>query len=319
MIMSNNFVMKLTIKWDMKTLVVKSFIIMICFEAIVCSCTKKPAEPPTLSLLNEPGFTASDITVPVGFPVKFGIMGSGKDAPITNLVITMSNENGTFIALDSGLYTNDLKFVRHISYGASDHEKWTFTIMDKNRNKSTLSLTLKKDPNSVFGQIDYFPSIKLGCQQNQDLGSFLEAQSGNAYFANSPEIIQKNINIILYYASLSSPPTDFTFSSPGETEVTAYYPNIASWDIPRPEVRYKYDSLTVTPRQFDDAYNDSLIISNYTSATAGKRKFKSARPGYVIPFQITSGPVSGKRGLLKVISVNGKENGFVEFALKIQK
>jgi hypothetical protein len=303
----------------MRTLAVKSFIIMICIEAIVCSCTKKQAEPPTLSLLNEAGFTASDNIVPVGFPVKFEIMGSGKDAPITNLVITMSNENGTDIALDSGLYTNDLKFVRHISYGSSDYEKWTFTIMDKNRNKSTLSITLKKDPNSVFGQIDYFPSIKLGCQQNKVLGSFLEAQSGQVYLENSTELIQKNISIILYYASLSIPPSDFTFSSPGETEVATYYPNIASWDIPRTEVRYKYDSLTISSRQFDNAYNDSLIISNYTSATTGKRKFKSARAGYVIPFQITSGPISGKRGLLKVISVNGKENGYVEFALKIQK
>ena len=71
--------------------------------------------------------------------------------------------------------------------------------------------------------------------------------------------------------------------------------------------------------EFDNAYNDSLIIANYTSATVGKRKFKSCRPGYVIPFEITAGALSGKRGLIKIISINGQDTGFMEFALKIQQ
>lgn len=283
------------------------------------SCIHKSEEPPSLSLLNESGYTATDRIVPVGLPIKIGITGFGRDAPITNLVITMTNENGTEIALDSGLYSNGLHFVKYISYGASAHEKWIFTIMDKNRNRSSLAVTLTKDPNSIFGEIKNFPVIKLGCQQNQALGSFLEAETGIVHFADSSGTIQNNIYIILYYASLSVPPTDFTFSSPGENEVTTYYPQINSWALPRTEMRYKFDSLTVSPQQFDLAYNDSLIISNYTSATVGKRKFKSSRPGYVIPFQITAGAMSGKRGLLKIISVNGKENGFIEFAMKIQK
>lgn len=283
------------------------------------SCMKKSENPPTLNFDSETGFTANDRTVPIGLPVKIGINGISSDAPITNLTITLTTENGSEIALDSGLYTNNLHFVKNISYGASMWEKWTFTIMDKNRNRSTKVIILTKDTNSVFGLINYFPSIKLGCQNNHTIGSFFNPETGSIHFADSTDAIQNNMYIIMYYASLNAPPTDFTFGSPSDNDVTTYYPNISNWILPRNEVRYKFDSLTVSPQEFDLAYNDSLIISNYTSATVGKRKFKSARPGYVIPFQVTAGAISGKRGLLKIISINGQETGFIEFAMKIQK
>jgi len=292
------------------------FLIIILF---FFSCKNKSEEPPTLTFNSETGYTASDRVVAIGLPVKIGINGLSSNAPITNFVITLTTENGTETALDSGLYTNNLQFVKNISYGASSWEKWTFTIMDKNRNKSTKTITLTKDTNSVFGLINYFPSIKLGCQNNSTFGSFLYPENGYVCFADSTDAIQNNIYIITYYALLNVPPTDYTFGSPSDNDVTTYYPNINNWTLPRNEVRYKFDSLTVSPQQFDLAYNDSLIISNYTSATVGKRKFKSARPGYVIPFEITAGAMIGKRGLLKIISTSGLEDGFIEFAMKIQK
>lgn len=295
------------------------FIFYFSFFLISFSCRKNNVSSPSLIFINDSDYIVADRTVPVGFPIKIGVNGISNDVPITNLVITLTTENRAETALDSGIYTNNLRFVKNISYGASAWEKWTFTIMDKNRNKSSLSITLTKDSNSVFGQINYFPSIKSGCQNNINFGSFLNPETGLTYFADSINAIQNNIYIITYYASLNVPPTDFTFGSPSDNDIATYYPNINNWVLPRNEVRYKFDSLTVSPQEFDLAYNDSLIISNYTSATVGKRKFKSARPGYVIPFEITSGAMSGKRGLLKIISTSGFEDGFIEFAMKIQK
>jgi len=291
-----------------------SFMIFLTLTA----CMEKPSEPPILNIISESGFTYDNRTVAVSMPLKIGVTGSATGASITNLSITMTTENGTETALDSGLYANSVRLVKEISYGASAFEKWTFTAMDKNRNRSSVSITLTKDPNSIFGQIKHFPSLKLGCQQNSSAGSFMDPKTGTVYFASSADSVQAKVCLLLYYASLNSPPTDFTLSSPGETEVTTYYPQINEWTLPRTEVRYKSDSLSITPQQFDVAYNDSLIISNYTSATVGKRKFKSVRAGYVIPFQITAGDMSGKRGLLKIISVSGQEQGLVQFAMKIQ-
>ncbi len=304
---------------DMHSSPYRIIILLMLFVFFFNSCKKKSEEPPIITLISETGYTDTDRTVAIGLPVKIGINGFSNDAPITNLVITLTTENGIETALDSGLYTNELHFVKNLSYGASAWEKWTFTIMDKNRKKSSQTITLTKDTNSVFGLINYFPSIKLGCQQNLTIGSFFNPETGSIHFADSTNAIQSSIYIITYYASLNVPPTDYTFGSPSDNDITTYYSFINNWILPRNEMRYKFDSLTVSPQEFDLAYNDSLIISNYTSATVGKRKFKSSRPGYVIPFQITEGAMAGKRGLLKIISINGQESGFIEFAMKIQK
>jgi len=289
-------------------------LIVICY-----SCEKKSENPPEISLNSETGFTSSDRIVPIGLPIKIGIQGRSSDAPITNLVITLTTESGIETALDSGLYTDNLNYVKNLSYGASAWEKWTFTIMDKNRKKTSTSVLLTKDTASDFGPIKYMPSIILGCHQNTAIGSFFNPVTGNLYFSNSSDTIQSEVYLILYYASLNVPSTDFTLSSPMDADVGTYYPQILNWISPRNEMRYKFDSLTVSPAEFDNAYNDSLIISNYTSATVGKRKFKSCRPGYVIPFQISVGTMAGKRGLIKIISTSGLESGYMEFAMKIQQ
>ena len=304
---------------DMQLLSYPLLILLFIFVLFSNSCKKKSENAPVLTLINETGYTYSDRIVAIGLPIKIGINGISGDAPITNLVITLTTEYGTETALDSGLYTNELRFVKNISYGASAWEKWTITIMDKNRNKSSQTITLTKDTNSIFGQINYYPSIKLGCDKNLNIGSFFNPENASIYFIDSASIIQNNIYMILYYASLNAPPTDYTFGSPCDNDVFTYFPQISSWSLPRNEIRYKFDSLTVSPQEFDLAYNDSIIISNFTSATIGKRKFKSARPGYVVPFQISIGALAGKRGLLKIISITGQDSGFVEFAMKIQK
>jgi hypothetical protein len=94
---------------------------------------------------------------------------------------------------------------------------------------------------------------------------------------------------------------------------------IANWSIPKNETRYKPDSLSISPAVFDAAYNDSLIITNYTSATIGKRKFKIVRAGYVIPFQVTNGESAGKRGLIKIRSLQNGLEGFIIADIKVQK
>lgn len=289
-------------------------LIVLCY-----SCKKKSENPPEISFISETGYTTTNRIVPIGLPIKIGIHGQSQDAPITNFVITLTTENGTETALDSGLYTENFSYIKNLSYGASAWEKWTFTIMDKNRKRTSTTILLTKDTASVFGPIKYFPSIILGCNQNTTIGSFFNPETGIISFANSSDSIQNDIYMILYYATLAVPPTDFTLGSPSDADVTTYYPNITNWNLPKNEVRYKFDSLTVSPAEFDAAYNDSLIISNYTSATVGKRKAKSCRPGYVIPFQISVGALSGKRGLIKIISLNGQESGLMEFALKIQQ
>ena len=287
---------------------------------MISGCIKdENNSPPTLAFLTEPGYTASDTMVKTGAILKLGIHTTASAESITNFIITLQTKNGLETALDSGLYKENFNYTRSISFGASDWEKWTFTVMDKNRNKTSICIKLTKDPASDFGPIISYSSIILGTQHNTTFGQFLVTSTGSVITETVAASIQNLVNIITYYGELQIPETYYTLSSPNETDAPNYYPSLTSWTEPKNEMRYKADSLSVTETMFNAATNDSLIISNYTSATIGKRKFKNARTGYVIPFQIAVGPEAGKRGLIHVKNCSGLPDGTIEIAIKMQQ
>ncbi|MDO9257391.1 MAG: hypothetical protein Q7U54_17865 [Bacteroidales bacterium] len=274
---------------------------------------------PTLQLISNNEYIADSTVVAIGFPYKIGINAGKGDAAITNLVVTLTTENGMETALDSGMYSNDLNYTRSASYGASRFEKWSFTLRDKNGKSANASITILKDETSAFGPITTYSSVKLSAQADAAGNSFFSVTNGNFYTQQTAEANQSDINIITYFGDLLVPSTEFTLSSPGESDVITFYPMIANWSIPKNETRYKPDSLSISQGAFDAAYNDSTIISNYTSATIGKRKFKIVRAGYVIPFQVTIGPSSGKRGLIKIKSIQEGTGGHIIADIKVQK
>jgi len=292
------------------------FAVLMLFYACKKDTDKKP---PTLQLVNENGYIADSTIVPIGFPYKIGISAGKGDAAITNLVVTLTTENGMETALDSGMYSDDFEYTRDVSYGATRFEKWSFMIRDKNGKSATCSITILKDTSSTFGPLTVFPSVTLAAQNNTFYNSFFSIENGITYTLADAETHQQDINIITYFGNLLVPSTEFTLSSPGESDVGTFYPMILNWTSPRNETRYKPDSLSIAPDAFDAAYNDSIIITNYTSATVGKRKFKIVRAGYVIPFQVTVGPLTGKRGLIKIKSLQNGTDGYIVADIKVQK
>lgn len=296
-----------------------SSILLLMLLLFVCACKKDTdKKSPTLEFLTTGSNITDSLVVPIGFPYKIGIQAVKGDAAITNLVVTLTTENGTETALDSGMYSDNFTYTRSISYGASEFEKWSFMTRDKNGKSSNISITILKDTSSAFGAITLYPSVTLAAQNNTSWNSFFSIASGNTLSQQQAEANPSDVNIISYFGDFLVPSTEFTLSSPGESDVAAFYPFISSWTLPRNETRYKPDSLNITPQAFDAAYNDSLIITNYTSATIGKRKFKIVRAGYVIPFQITIGPAAGRRGLIKVKSVQDGPDGFMVADIKVQ-
>jgi hypothetical protein len=299
---------------------IKISFIVFAMLILIYACKKDIGKnPPLLQLITENGYVTDSVIVPIGFPYKIGIKAAKGDAAITNLVVTLTTENGLETALDSGMYSDDFSYTRNISYGASHFEKWTFMTRDKNGKSSTVSLTILKDTTSAFGPITVYPSVTLAAQYNTNYNSFFSISQGISYTQQDADANQADINIITYYGDLLVPSTEFTLSSPGESDVGTFYPMILDWSVPRNETRYKPDSLSISPSAFDAAYNDSIIITNYTSATIGKRKFKIVRAGYVIPFQITVGPGAGKRGLIKIISLRNGNDGYMVADIKVQK
>jgi len=102
------------------------------------------------------------------------------------------------------------------------------------------------------------------------------------------------------------------------TDVQVSYPIIVNWTT-RNYTKWdiSIDNGTYTPltaTSFNEAQNDSLIIIAYHDIW-GKKKFKNATAGKIIPF-ITN---SGKKGLIKVNTAATSDDGYIDVDVKIQQ
>lgn len=224
--------------------------------------------------------------------------------------------------MDTAIYTGYLDVDKVFFQNVEEVATWKFTVMDRNRLSSEISLTVFKDPNSTYGGIYYFPSLTLGFQNNTVYGHYLNPFTGTTYKSDSADAHFDDIDVLCYFKNDDVPPSA-VLSSPGEmdnfsTDAQTLYPQIVNWTT-RHYTLWDIsldngNSTPLTATDFDAAQNDSLLIVSFHEIW-GKKKFKYATAGKIIPFKTAS----GKLGLIKIISADENDSGKIEFALKIQQ
>lgn len=307
----------------MKSNLLKSIVLIIATSSMIFleSCSKEEEKiPPVINFKPGPNYTLDGEEVMVGNKLLFGIQAQGNGANITNFTIKKLLVDGTSVTvMDTGLNAESLNVDKIYYQSVEEEVEWTFTVMDKNRMSSQISLTVFKDPDSQFGGIYYYPSITMGYQYNTEFGHFLDPFTGKVYFEDSATILQNNMHFLVYYIVDEDLPCP-VFSSPGEmdnfsTEAKIFYPCIIDWQMRRYTLwDISVDEDPIPVEAFDQAFNDSLLIVSYDDVW-GKKKFKWATNGRIIPFQTAD----GKFGLVKVLNAEHAENGKIEFSIKIQQ
>ncbi|MDD3876614.1 MAG: hypothetical protein PHT69_08335 [Bacteroidales bacterium] len=284
------------------------------------SCKEKELQPPVINFKTGSQYTQNGDVVEVGHQLLFGIQARSDNSEITNFTIKKRLEDGTVIpVMDTALYSNYMDIDKKYFQNVESKVTWIFTVMDRDRLTAQLSMDVFKDPNSQFGGIFYFPSIKLGFQNNTSYGQFLNPFDGTVYKADSSHLYQEEIEILCYFKNDDTPPGP-ALSSPGEmdnfsTDAQTIYPTIVNWQTRNYTLwDISVEDNPIPVQAFDAAQNDSLLIVSFDPIW-GKKKFKWATAGKIIPFQ-TSG---GKLGLIKVISSDNTDSGYMEIALKIQQ
>ena len=286
---------------------------------LFASCEKdEDRERPGIVLLTNENYTTDGSVVEIGNPLKFGIEALGNGANITNFTIRILSSGQTRTVLDTGLNSANFTVNKTFFQGVEDTAEWVFTVMDKNRLNASTSIIIYKDPNSTFGGIKHYTSVVMGMNENTQIGHFFAPSSANVWMLDTAVMNQELVDILVYFKMtedngvLKPSPT---FSSPGETDDGAFefYPSLADWET----LNFtKYDIRAenfVTNQAFDGAQNDSLLIVSYDDVW-GKRKYKWANAGIIIPFMTNQ----GKKGLIKVIQSDHFATGIIEFEMKIQ-
>ncbi len=285
-------------------------LIIVLSMGVLVSCKKNQSAEnlPQIRFIHGLGFLSNDTTLAAGQHANIGVNAVGTTANITYFSIRF-NDGSSRILLDSGMNAAAFNYTVGIIKTNALHEKWTFFVMDRNRMRDSITLYLTKADTSAWGPIKVMDNILLGAQENPATGSFYSLNNGAVMTLDEAFENQQLADMIYYYGQYEG-----TLASPAEAEAPVFFTGshgIAYWGI-KNETRY--DTTRITPEQFANSMNDSLILSAYEPA-AGKKKGKYLQPGMVISFRSPS----GKLGLISIHEVIPAATGSVRLSVKIQK
>ncbi len=297
--------------------VFKLFFLFIIITLFSCSEENLSETNPFILLKSGNEYTANGAYIPAGGQMKFGISAIGDGATITNLTVKRITDSEIITELDKGMYikTGGIDTTLTFVKSSADQEEWIFFIMNDHRDTASVSTIVYKGAGSAYGDIDYFPSVTIGYQNNTNLPYYLDLHSGNTYDNNTTNGNEANIDLVSYYY-LNSGQSSPTISCPSYETARSYHTAINSWSTQN-SVMYDYETCDydlISGEEFDAAQNDSLLVNAYIpSSTSGTCKF--CYTGKIIPFKTGD----GKYGILKVIRADEFDTGSIELAIKIQK
>jgi len=280
-----------------------------CMFTAIISCKKETSSgPPKISFISDSGYTYHDTSLVIGGRIKVGVKASAVNGNITFFQVSCNNGKKQ-ILLDSGLNRSALSYNLTIIKSSSAYERWTFLVMDRDRNLDSVQILVGKSDSSHYGRIRSYPDMLLGAQENTAAGSFLSFSTSQIFNLEEAYLNQGLVDLVYYYGQYES-----TLASPNEAEAPSYFTGehgISNWSL-KNETRY--DTTSLTSAEYDEARNDSLLLAVY-EPTAGKRKAKFVGAGMVISFK----DASGKIGLIRIISTEAGAAGTIRCSVKIQE
>lgn len=292
------------------TLLKNSFCLLILFSIAFTSCTRDESDNmnlPVLELKTDSIYVSSDTSIAEGSQLLLGIKASAdKGDNICNLLIT---SNDSLRLLDYGFNASQIDKDVIINKNSDSIQCIKITIRNTNGLSTTKQIVLTKN-GSAYKPIIFYPQIILGGQNNQLVGSFFSLNNGLIYSQKDAFQNQSLINLLYFYH-----PLEFnTLASPG-ANLTGIYQGLNSpefWTI-KNTTYFSRNIINIPISSFDNAVNDSIIIAN--TFTNGGRKAKGLAANQIWAFQSNL----GKFGLIKIIEVNGQENGTLKIAVKMQQ
>ncbi len=285
-------------------------LLSISFAFFGCKKENTNFPPPTIDLVSGSGFVSSDTILNIGEAFKIGVIANNPEVNLTNFIIRVEGDM-TETYLDSGMNTPILNFERTIIKGISESEKWTFIIRDRDGKSSEKSLVITKDTLSSYGNIQYFPNIELGAQDNL-AGSFYSLSEDSVFNLASAFSNQSTIDLCYFYDIIEI--DENTIASPGANIHESIFPGasgINNWAVRR-TTRFKIANISES--DFMNATNDSLLLIAY-GQSEGKRKAKNIHTGNIFSFRNED----GKLGLFKVNSLVGTDEGTINISIKVQE
>ncbi|NVN95130.1 MAG: hypothetical protein HXX18_07605 [Bacteroidetes bacterium] len=285
-------------------------ILIVCF-ACFSACSKDESTntiPPIIEFKTGGLYTSADTAIAEGSKIYIGIKASANGGEnLCNLIV---RSNNTQSLMDYGFNAASIDKDLIIYKNADSIQKITIIIRNKNGISNNMEIIIRKN-GSAYKPILSF-NITLGGQNNSTIGSFASLNNGLTYFLSDATQNQAMIDLLYYYTISNSEYN--TIASAGANIIGIFSgTNAPEYWLTKNTTYFSRSVINIPNSSFDNAINDSIIIANIF--TNGGRKAKALAANQIWGIQTQA----GKFGFLKIISINGQENGTVEFAVKLQQ
>jgi hypothetical protein len=294
---------------------ISAFLVMMIalFALIGCKKNERCGYLPEIELVNDSGYCFRDTTLKLGAKLKIGIRVYSDEIDNVTMFRTTISADDIITSVDSGMNVSSFDYERIITKGISDKEVWTFLAKTKSGLRNSISLTIRKDTSSVFDDIVHLPSITLDAQKVINGFNAFSFADMSIYTMGQAKTISDKIDFLYFYDASGD---ENTISSPGGNIDTSIYGTDLSpiyWSIRNTS---RFELTTVTLVEFEKCNNDSLIYANTFEYASGKRKCKNLKKDDVYAFILNN---DGRKGLFRVLSVQGSDNGSVLIEIKAKK
>ena len=280
-----------------------------------CSDDENPTpvdETPTINFVGGAGYISSDATLKVNEAFKVGINAFSNATSGANLVkFTITRIfNNIPATQDTTINTEQLNIEVHATANSQvGQEKWYFKVTDKNNQTKEISFTITTEAVITYGTINEFSMKILGAQDNAT-GSSFASIDGTVYSITDAKANAAKIDWLYFYGATNLA----TLASPNDADAASVFNN-ATWGLQTWSVRNNTLFKKVTdPVDWNGIVNDSLILINTASGVTNTKS-----NNLVVNNYLSFITASGKKGMIKVESIDGTQTGTITISVKVQQ
>ncbi len=260
---------------------------------------------PAITFKTGEGYTWQDVVVKYNDTIKVGlaITSNGSDN-LTHLKITANDQ----VVKDTTISVPGINMEFSIIKGLAAVETWKFEIGDAAGHTQSKNLKISR-----INLVTFYSGVVLGAQNNTADNGFMSATSGLTYSIDGAFENQELIDLFCFYEDTPEHQNLMTLAAPG-SNITGIFTGEHAPEFYTTQNRTYFVKTDLTPAEFNAVTTDDLMLTKFDNESKlRKAKKLNADEVYVLLFQ------NGKYGLLKVISVEGTEDGRLTFDLKVQQ
>ena len=294
-------------------------VILITVVAFISSCSKKddtttpetPApQPPSISFVSAAGCVSKDTTLPLHTFYKVRvhmISNTTSGAKLTQFTIT-TLYGGSSSTQNIPISTNEITYdVTDTTMKVAGSKKLSFKVTDAKSQSQEISLTITTA--AASGPINTF-SMKIMGAQSSSTGSSFASIDGTVYSLANAKTNYLKVDWLYFYGA-----TNFaTLASPDDADAISVFNDptngLATWTTRNPT---KFKKVTASI-DWNSITTDGTILTQ-TSSGVTETKINSLAANDILAF-ITA---SGKKGMIKVESINGTDAGTITISVKVQQ